>query len=308
MTDSGAGRAAVSGSGPASGPGTGPARFAPDMLTEMFRNSLDPGYADAAARRATRPPEAVWRRGTAMGVRLVVLALIGFVLAVAYRYVVAGEPESSRTHAGLVDEVRAAQARTDEQQEQADKLRDEVADLRAAALGAGSGELQALREQEAATGLARVTGDGVIVTVSDAAGQVDPTTGKQVVPDGGRVLDVDLQEVANGLWAAGAEAVAVNGQRLTSTSTIRTAGGAILVDFRPVTSPYQVTAIGPDDLRKRFLAGPAGPQLRTLKTQYGIEYSVTDRDDLTLPAAGTDIPLRYASPDVSPSPTPTGGG
>jgi uncharacterized protein YlxW (UPF0749 family) len=274
----------------------------------MFRNPLDPGYADAAELRATRPPASAWHRRGGAGVRLVVLVVIGFLLAVAYRHAVAGQPESARAHAGLVEEARAAQSRADGLQGQADKLRDEVAVLRAAALGAGSGELRSLREQEAATGLAKVTGDGVVVTVSDAPAQVDPNSGKPVTPEGGRVLDVDLQEVANGLWAAGAEAVAVNGQRLTAISTIRTAGGAILVDFRPVTSPYEVTAIGPDDLRSRFLAGASGVQLRALKAQYGIDFSVAERDKLTLPAAGTDIPLRYASPDLTPSPTPTGGG
>ena len=59
------------------------------------------------------------------------------------------------------------------------------------------------------------------------------------------MLDIDLQEVAQRALDAGAEAIAINGQRLTSTSTIRTAGGAILVDFRPVTGPYEVAAIGP---------------------------------------------------------------
>ncbi|GAA1751999.1 DUF881 domain-containing protein [Luedemannella helvata] len=287
--------------------GQGP-RFQPDLLTEMFRNPLDPGYADAAERRASGPPKPAWRLAGARGLRLVVLVAIGLLLAVAYRHVVAGEPESARAHAGLVDEARGAQERTDELQAQADALRQEVAALRAQALGAGSGELRALREQEAATGLAKVVGDGVIVTVSDAPAQVDPTTGKQVTPEGGRVLDVDLQDVANGLWAAGAEAVAVNGQRLTATSTIRTAGGAILVDFRPVTSPYQVTAIGPENMLDSFLKGPSGAQLRGLKAKYGIQFSTSQRDDLTLPAAGTDVPLRYARPDVSPSPTPTGGG
>mgnify|MGYP006206322601 CR=1 FL=1 len=57
-----------------------------------------------------------------------------------------------------------------------------------------------------------------------------------------------LQDIANALWSAGAEAVAINGQRLTATSTIRAAGGAILVGFRPVTGPYEVSAIGPAEM------------------------------------------------------------
>ena len=50
------------------------------------------------------------------------------------------------------------------------------------------------------------------------------------------MLDRDLQVIVNGLWAAGAEAIAVNGQRLTACSAIRSAGEAILVDFRPLSA------------------------------------------------------------------------
>jgi len=77
-------------------------------------------------------------------------------------------------------------------------------------------------------------------------------TGKRAATNPGQVLDRDLQDVVNELWHDGVEAIAINGQRLATTSTIRAAGGAILVDFRPITSPYQVAAIGPDDLDKRF--------------------------------------------------------
>ena len=82
-----------------------------------------------------------------------------------------------------------------------------------------------------------MTGPGLVVRLDDAAGDgdgadVDPRTD---VDDSGRVTDRDLQTVVNEVWAAGAEAVAVNGQRLTALSAIRSAGDAILVDFRPLT-------------------------------------------------------------------------
>jgi uncharacterized protein YlxW (UPF0749 family) len=113
------------------------------------------------------------------------------------------------------------------------------------------------------------------------------------------VLDVDLQAVVNGLWAGGAEAVSINGQRLTATSTIRTAGAAVLVDFRPVTSPYEVAAIGPNDLDDRFNQSPTAANLRAVAEQYGLGLSVRAADDLTLPAA-TSATLRYAQPVKGP--------
>jgi uncharacterized protein YlxW (UPF0749 family) len=281
--------------------------FPTDMLTELFRNPLDPGYADAAERRASGPEVPAWRRQGAFALRMIVLLVTGLLLAVAYRHAIAAEPERARTQSGLVTEAQQARARADDLQRQADELRTQVDGLRAVALGGSSAELQALREREAATGLAPVAGDGAVVQLADAPGVVDQNTGKQQVPDNGLVLDVDLQEVVNGLWNAGAEAISINGERLTATSTIRTAGEAILVDFQPVTGPYVISAIGPDDLTDRFEKSGSAARMRGLANQYGLRFSVRDAEDMQLPAAGTDIPLRYARPESSPSPSGGGG-
>ncbi|MGC9667767.1 DUF881 domain-containing protein [Planosporangium sp. 12N6] len=276
-----------------------------DFLTELFRSPLDPGYAQAARKRAAgAPPPAAWRRATARGVGLVALVLIGFLLAVAYRYVAAAEPEASRAKAGLVADVRARRATADELQKHADALREEVVRERDAAL-ADSDESARLRNLEAGTGLARVHGDGVVVRVSDAPAPVDPVTGKQSATNPGRVLDRDLQDISNELWRLGAEAVTVNGERLTATSTIRTAGGAILVDFRPVTAPYQVAAIGPGDLRDAFNASATAKRFRTYVATYRMQFSVDRRNGMTF-AAAVQPRLRYAQPLRPPeSPRPS---
>ena len=283
-------------------------RVSRDFLLELFTDALDPGYADAAARRASHGPGSSWRRRTALGARIVALAGVGFLLAVAYREAVAAEPERAEAHAGLVEQIRTAQVRTDDLQRRSDELRREVTAHQRAALGGGSEELRRIREQEAATGLAAVSGPGVVVTLTDAPAPIDPTTGKPSPADVSRVLDVDLQSVVNGLWAGGAEAVAINGQRLTATSTIRAAGSAVLVDFRPVTSPYEVSAIGPDDLDRRFNAAAAAATARALAEQYGLGFTVRAVEDLSLPAAA-ERSLRYAEtqapPSASADPSPT---
>jgi uncharacterized protein YlxW (UPF0749 family) len=278
----------------------------PDLLVQLFTNALDPGYAEAAARRAGRAPGRSW---PGLVARVVSLVLVGFLLAVAYREAVAAEPERTEAHAGLVDEVRAAQARTDELQRRSEALRREVAGLQRAALGGESEELRRIRDQEAATGLAAVAGAGIVVTMSDAPPVIDPTTGRPSVADVSRVLDVDLQLVVNGLWASGAEAVAINGQRLAATSTIRAAGSAVLVDFRPVTSPYDVAAIGPEDLADRFEASVAAATARGLVDKYALGFAVRSESDLRLPAAGARSlqhaqPVPEASTPASPSGPP----
>jgi uncharacterized protein YlxW (UPF0749 family) len=117
------------------------------------------------------------------------------------------------------------------------------------------------------------------------------------------VKDTDLQQAANALWAGGAEAIAINGMRLTATSTIRQAGEAILVDFRPVTSPYEVVALGPDELADGFRDGYAGKFFGELARRYGMSFETDEVDGVTLDAA-TELKLRVAKP--SPPPAPSG--
>ncbi|WP_435588831.1 DUF881 domain-containing protein [Micromonospora chalcea] len=276
--------------------------YAPDFLTELFRNPLDPGYGDAAARRAAGGMSRV-RQVLGRPVSLLVLAVIGFLFAVAYRETMAEEPSRATARAGLIAEIKGREAATDRLTERAEQLREEVGRQRDAALS-GS-QASRLRTLEAGTGLARVRGDGVVVRLADATADQDGVTSGKADPS--RVLYSDLQKVANALWAAGAEAVAVNGQRLTATSTIRSAGEAILVDYRPVTGPYEVQAIGPRSMRDRFNESRAAALMREVARTTGLSFGVKRVDDLTLPAAPQPR-LRYAEPSASPSPRPSGSG
>lgn len=308
--------------GPDGGMGERRRAYTPDFLTELFQNPLEPGYAEAARRRAERaardrdgadssaggPPERPLSASRLL--TLVVLIAIGFLLVVAYQHVLADEPARARARDGLVDQINERQASSDTLRRRADQLRDEVARQRDAALDDRAAAR--LRDLEATTGLGRVSGDGVVVRIADAPKPVDAVTGQGSGNDLGRVLDRDLQQIANALWRAGAEAIAINGQRLISTSTIRAAGDAILVDFRPLTGPYEVSAIGPDDMQRRFANSTTAKTFRQLVEAFGMSFEIRKRNDLSLPAA-SDPQLRYARPlrSASPSPatvTPSEGG
>ncbi|MGQ5265075.1 DUF881 domain-containing protein [Micromonospora sp. ZYX-F-536] len=278
--------------------------YAPDFLTELFRNPLDPGYADAAAarrREAPAEPARGWRAWSARSVSLVVVVVLGFLFAVAYRQTLEDEPGRSQARSGLVAQIKERESETDQLSTRADQLREEVGRQRDAALS-GSAAAR-LRDLEASTGLGRVRGDGVVVRLADAPGNADAVTGMGAGPP--RVLYSDLQGVANALWSVGAEAIAINGQRLTSTSTIRSAGEAILVDFRPVTGPYEVSAIGPGSMRRKFEDSRSAALMREVAQKTGLSFAVRESDDLTLPAA-PEPQLRYAKPSVSPSPSASG--
>lgn len=252
----------------------------PDPLTELLGEEPRTG--------SSRP----WPRPWGLALRTVVLMAVGFLLAVSYREAVAAEPERTRAHAGLVDEVQTAQTRTDDLQARAEHLRRQLNEVQAATLGTGAADQ--LRQQEAVVGLVPVTGAGAVVTLADEPAPIDPTTGRSSGEEVNRVLDLDLQTVVNGLWAAGAEAVAINGQRLTATAAIRNAGGAILVDLRPVTSPYEVSAIGPAELERDFIGSAADAAMRDVAARFGLGYGTRSARDLRLPAAPGPV-LRFAS-------------
>jgi uncharacterized protein YlxW (UPF0749 family) len=154
-----------------------------------------------------------------------------------------------------------------------------------------------------------VRGPGLTVTLGNAlpSADDDPVAGSTPADDQvAQVLDRDLQLLVNALWSAGAEAISVDGQRLGPTTTIRQAGGAILVDLRPVTSPYEVLAIGdPEALQNGFLAAPEATYLAQLSRTYDWVFEFSRADDLELPGAGS-AELRSARP-LTPAPAAASG-
>jgi len=293
------------------------------LLIELFTDHLDSGYAAAARREKDESPKAR-RRTTA--ILAAGLLLLGFVLAIAYRATLRQAPDSERVRQALVQDVRDGSALSDSLQRRAQQLSGQLSRQRDAALTAsrdGDRAAAQVRRLEEAAAQRAVHGPGVAFVVGDASGtdQVDPNTGQRVpvsVDDNGRIQDRDLQSLVNALWAAGAEAVSVGGQRLAPTTTIRGAGEAILVDLRPVQSPYTLAAVGdPATLLPRFADSEAARRFQSYTGLYGIQFTVRAAKDVRLPAA-TDPDLRYASPvpppttvstpGSAPAPRPSGGG
>jgi uncharacterized protein YlxW (UPF0749 family) len=276
------------------------------LLNEVMQRPLDPGYA-AAAERRRNDPDAGRRHGRRLPVTLLLAVLAGGVLIVGVRDL--RLPAALDSHDALTQEIADRTAQVDELDQQVRGLQVEIEKIGTEAL-AGAGDRVVGRSQLLAstTGASAVVGPGVTVMVDDAealddlAG-ADPREREQA--ERGRVRDRDLQVVVNGLWSAGAEAVAVNGQRLTAMSSIREAGPAILVNFRPLTPPYEVQAIGDaKSMQVEFATSAAGRYLSSLQQNYGVRASVSGADSLRLPAA-TGLRLRYAKrPQTTQQPQP----
>lgn len=134
-------------------------------------------------------------------------------------------------------------------------------------------------------GVSAVSGPGIEIIVSNAP----KSAGTR-----GVVQDRDLQELVNGLWQVGAEAISVNGQRITSLTAIRTAGSAITVNYQSLTPPYTVDAIGnPATMPTQFAATEGGVAWLDLQQQLGMVFTITTKSQLTL-AAATLPTLRFA--------------
>jgi uncharacterized protein YlxW (UPF0749 family) len=276
------------------------------LLRDLVEDSLDEGYARAAARRAAEPdggPRALGRK-----VLLVVgLVAVGLLLATAYAQTRSRAGSAEQAHSSLIATVQQKEHANDREQLRLDRLRTSVQrdQQQSLALTSAGRDLAArLGRLESSTGTGAVEGPGMVVQIADAGpsgdgSDVDPRTGEA---DQGRVTDRDLQTLVNEVWAAGAEAVAVNGQRLTVLSAIRSAGDAVLVDFRPLNPPYTLRAVGPDTMRTTFAAGFGGSYLQVLQG-YGITSSVEDSDRLQLPASA-GVSLRYAEVPAPSRPRP----
>lgn len=263
----------------------------PSLLRSLLSEHLDPGYAAAAKARAQSsqpPPRAarwMWQALAAV--------LIASVFAVAAAQARSTAPGVSEAQHVLAGSVRSAEGTTDELATRRDTLAAEVDDIQRRQLAddaEGQQLLSRLDELNLPAGSTPMIGPGITVSVTDPGVTRDLTdVSKQRVPGSRQViLDRDLQLVVNSLWAAGAEAIAIDGIRVGPNVTIRQAGGAILVDNHPIASPYEIVALGPQNaLRDGFERSPALTRLRLLEISYGVGVTVSAGEGLTVPTGAT---------------------
>lgn len=226
----------------------------------------------------------------------IVLALFGFLVSVGFLHERSREETSPARRAELERLIEQRRGAIHELSTQVSRLSSRVDDVRKRA-GAGSSEvddlvrrLEGLRRE---VGLEDVEGPGVVVELSDSA---KPATTRDELTDL-RIQDVDLQLVANALWRSGAEAVSVNGRRLTATSAIRKAGSVILVNYRAVSSPYRIAAIGnPEALLDGLEDSEIAERFAVWKEIYGLGFSIRPEDQLRAPALPGLQEFRHAVP------------
>jgi len=282
------------------------------LLTTMMERPLDAGYQEAADRRAAA---GLPRATSTRTVLVVVLAILtGFLFAVAAQSLRPKPTAAAAVKKELVTRIEALQKHGTEQEARVAALGKQVQDFEALSLQQSGGpDLTAtIKDLEVQAAAVPLKGPGVTLTLDDAASTgadgnagTRPSSGFQE----GRVASGDLQIIVNGLWGAGAEAISINGHRLSSTAAIRFAGQAIIVDFRPLSRPYVITALGdPQGMQQLFEPSFAGLYLSQLTDQYKIRSVMAASDSLTVPgdsAARLEVaePLRPTVGSTAPGTT-----
>lgn len=238
-----------------------------DLLITLREQALDPSYraAHEAGHARRRPP-------LMLAAALIVGALFGVAIAQTWR----GAPTAALERQDIVARIADAETRLDELRDTSVTLTREVRE-RERALGVLGAEEAARTERLGlGSGGEPAAGPGVRITIGD---------GTDATVRGSRVVDTDLRMVANGLWACGAEAVAVNDYRLSSRTAIRSAGDAITVDYRSLADPYTVEAIGDArGLEECFRHGEGGRWVEGLSQHYGVLWGMERVRTVEVPA------------------------
>lgn len=240
-----------------------------------------PSPAPEEARAPKRRPPAL-RVGT-----VIVCAVAGFMMATSALASRGNDLRPDRT-TELASLVKAEADRVDRLGRTASGLRAEVDGLSAR----GDEGLPDLTTAAERADSVPVTGPAVTVTLTDAPASVQPAG---VDPDLLVVHQQDIQAVVNALWSAGAEAMTIQGQRVSSRTGIKCVGNTVVLHGVPYAPPYRITAIGDVPALERALRESDYLRLyRQYVDAYRLGYEVSRQARVEMPAYAGPAEFEYA--------------
>lgn len=219
---------------------------------------------------------------------LIVLTLAGLIFGIGASITRQSIPISLQNRELLRENITAQSLLLEEKESQLESVTQNISSLQEAQAAV----LPSVNQEELAllnfaTGYQAVSGPGIAIQLNDA----DPRDlSLDVDPSLARVFDSDLITVLNGLWTAGAEAVAIGNQRISPRSAISQSGEAILVNYRPILPPYNIYAIGSDELLNSFSQTADFKEISEVARIYKIGFNVTKVDRLDLPTSVLPLP------------------
>ncbi len=232
----------------------------------------------------------------------VALVALGFLIAAQLRSEAPRVEYTSQERTPLIETALGLQSQQKDLQAQILDLRSRIAAAEASNEGSDATVQQlndGLLQARVSAGLTALEGAGLVVQLDDGQQSLlAPGSADQLV------TGLDVRTVVEEVWLAGAEAVAVNDERVVSTTAIIDIGGSLLVNSAYLAPPYQVKAVGPADMYSQLAASASWIDFVSARAgQGGIRLSIAQPSDLVLPAYAGTVTIRYAQPPASPAPT-----
>lgn len=235
----------------------------------------------------------------------VALLGLGFLIAAQLAAEAPRVRYTTQERSPLIETATGLQAQQDALKARILDLRTQIGQVEVAGEGSAAvvGDLNdQLLQARIAAGLIPLTGSGVVLQLEDSLRPVGDGTSEADY----LVTALDVRTVVRELWLAGAEAVAVNEERVTPTTAIIDIGPSVLVNSAYLAPPYRISAIGPDDLYARLSVSNGFVDLvRARADAYGIRLSFAEPEQVVVPAFAGTITLRYARPLPVASPAPS---
>jgi len=207
----------------------------------------------------------------------------------------------SGRHTSLAELVSAQSTQVERLRRDAQQLESQVLALTSQVPGGLTPRLERqLATLQRRVGLEPVRGAGLKVTLDDAP--ADQPISDEVDPNWLVVHQQDIQAVVNALWAGGAKAISLQGQRVISTTGIKCVGNTVVLQGVPYAPPYEIVAVGP--VGPMYDALTTSPQVqsyrRYVQAPYNLGWTLRQGENLRIPAYSGTMDLQYAQPAEAP--------
>ncbi len=203
-------------------------------------------------------------------------------------------PEGSRQQ--VAETIQRLESEQADLKKTISQLRDQIAEQQTQQAKAKTTLAEISKElemQKVNAGMTALKGPGLQVIVDDSSGKTIPAGDDPALYI---VHEYHLRDVLNALWQSGAEAVAINGERVVGTTSIYCVGSTIMVNSTRLSPPYEIVAIGDAAAMEDWLNNPS--VLKELKTRvkvYGLQFKTARKQELTVPAYTGSLTAKYAS-------------
>lgn len=239
-------------------------------------------------RRASRALAGKENRNRVLTVLTCMLA--GFLITTGALASRGGELRPNR-NTDMVQLLRDEARRTAELTRRVTALRAEVDELGRRRVGGSSLEKE-IADAAPPADLTALHGPSVTVTLADAPLSVKPAGVDEELLV---VHQQDIQAVANALWSGGAEAMTIQGQRVTARTGIKCVGNSVVLHGTPYAPPYVITAVGDPAAMEAALESSEYLRIyRQYVTNYRLGWSVTRAENTVLPPFRGTLDLNYA--------------